>query len=479
MMVRSRFAPSPTGYLHLGSIRTALYAWLHAKRHSGEFVLRIEDTDQERSTQEATQIILDGMQWLGLDYNEGPYYQTQRLDRYRAIAEQLVVEGKAYRCYCSKERINALREQQLANKEKPRYDGHCRNATTATPPPSTNQLQPHVIRFKNPQEGTVTFHDQVNGEITFQNSELDDLIIVRSDGYPTYNFCVVVDDADMGITHVIRGTDHINNTPRQINIFNALNTKHPTYAHVPMILGNDGKLLSKRHGSASVLQYRDEGYLPEAMINYLIRLGWSHGDQEIFSREEMIALFDCKDINKAPAAVNPEKLLWLNRHYIKTLAPQIIAERLMPYMHDLKISVTHEPELTEVVIAQRERCETLREMAVKSRFFYEDVVQYEEQAAKHLSHELLEPLRAAAHRFDVLGAWTKENLHQIVEDIAKQFTMKIGKVAQPLRVAVTGTTVSPPIDITLQLLGKRKVLERLAKAIDFAVNRPQLNQIQI
>lgn len=463
MIVRSRFAPSPTGYLHLGNIRTALYAWLHAKHHGGDFILRIEDTDHERSTQEAIQVILDGMKWLGLDYNEGPFYQTQRMDRYRAVAEQLINEKKAYRCYCSKERLETIRAQQLANKEKPRYDGHC----LKNPQNVENKDQPFVIRFRNPQEGMVSFVDDINGEITFANNELDDLIIFRSDGYPTYNFSVVIDDMDMRITHVIRGADHINNTPRQINIFRALGAIPPTYAHVPLILGPDGKLLSKRHGAASVLQYRDEGFLPEAMINYLLRLGWSHGDQEIFSREEMIALFDSKDINKAAAAINPEKLLWLNRHYIKTLSPQLIAERLAWHMQELKIDTTHGPDLVSVVQVLCERCETLHEMATKARIFFEDITNYEDQAAKHLTAETVEPLGHAMKRFIELGVWTKENLHQILEDTAKQFEIKLGKVAQPIRVAVTGTIVSPPLDVTLHLLSKHKVVERIKQAIEF------------
>lgn len=467
MIVRSRFAPSPTGYLHLGNIRTALYAWLHAKHHGGDFILRIEDTDHERSTQDAIQVILDGMKWLGLDYNEGPFYQTQRMDRYREVAEQLINEKKAYRCYCSKERLETIRAQQLANKEKPRYDGHC----LKNPQNIETEGQPFVIRFRNPQEGTVSFVDDINGEITFANNELDDLIIFRSDGYPTYNFSVVIDDMDMQITHVIRGADHINNTPRQINIFRALNATPPTYAHVPLILGPDGKLLSKRHGAASVLQYRDDGFLPEAMINYLLRLGWSHGDKEIFSREEMIELFDSKDINKAAAAINPEKLLWLNRHYIKTLSPQIIAERLAWHMQKLKIDTTHGPDLVSVVQILCERCETLCEMATKARVFFEDIANYEDQAAKHLTTEIIEPLGHAMKRFIDLGDWTKENLHQILEDTAKQFDLKLGKVAQPIRVAVTGTVVSPPLDVTLHLLGKHKVVERIKKAIDFIITK--------
>lgn len=466
MTIRGRFAPSPTGYLHLGNMRTAIFAWLYVRHHHGKFILRIEDTDQERSTQEAVQVILDGMKWLGLDYDEGPFYQSKRLERYHEVANKLIAEGKAYRCYCSKERLSSLREKQLANKEKPRYDGHCRDRV----PQPEDKNAPYVIRFKNPQEGTVVFNDEINGELSFSNSELDDLIIIRTDNYPTYNFCVVIDDMDMGITNVIRGADHINNTPRQINIFNALGAAVvPTYAHVPLILGTDGKLLAKRHGAVSVLQYRDDGFLPEAMLNYFARLGWSHGDQEIFSREELIAFFDCKDINKSPAAINPDKLLWLNRHYLKTLDPKLIAQRLMPFMENLKLDVTQGPPLVDVVIAQRERGETLREIAEKSHFFYGEVNDYEESATKHLSKEAAEILRVVEQRFDLLSEneWLKEKLHQTIEEIAMQFSLKLGKVAQPIRVSLTGTTISPPIDITLQLLGKSKTLARLRAAIVF------------
>lgn len=461
MIIRTRFAPSPTGNLHLGSVRTALYSWLYARNQGGEFILRIEDTDQERSTQEAIQIILDSMQWLGLDFDAGPFYQTQRLDHYREIAQQMIDAGLAYRCYCSKERLTELRERQSANKEKPRYDGCCRDKNLP------ERAEPYVIRFKNPQSGVTSYDDQVLGHLTFQNNEMDDLIIIRTDKYPTYNFCVVIDDLDMKITHVVRGADHVNNTPRQINIFNALKAKPPVYAHVPLILGSDKKLLSKRHGAVSALQYRDEGYLPEAMLNYLLRLGWSHGDQEIFSREEMIKLFDIKDINKAAAAFDPEKLLWINRHYIKTLDVDNIAAQLQWHLHDLKINITAEPHLADVINAHRERCETLREMAVKIRYFYEDFQDYQEEAKKHLVPESAEAMKLARHRFEILNSWTDDSIHQVIEDVAKQFELKLGKVAQPLRVAVTGSTVSPPINVTLRLLGKRKVLERLDRALAF------------
>ncbi len=461
MTIRTRFAPSPTGNLHLGSIRTALYSWLYTRNRGGEFVLRIEDTDQERSTKEATQNIMESMEWLGLDYDAGPFYQAERLDKYRQAAEQLIEEGSAYRCYCSKERLTELRDKQLANKEKPKYDGCCRDKNLPA-----RADQPFVIRFRNDLEGSVSFEDQVLGPLSFQNSELDDLVIIRSDLFPTYNFCVVVDDLSMKITHVIRGADHINNTPRQINIFRAFKAEPPIYAHVPLILGKDGKLLSKRHGAVSVLQYRDDGYLPEALLNCLVRLGWSHGNQEIFSRDEIIKLFDIKDINKAAASFDPEKLLWLNRHYIKTLDSKVIADRLKPFMQELKIDYqTSGPTLEELVVGLRERAETLREMAIKSRYFYENFEQYEDDAKKHLTPEIIPFVEAFKQSLEKLDAWTDEALHQAIEEVAKQFGLKLGKIAQPIRVAVTGSTVSPPLNTTLRLIGKQNTLKRISAVL--------------
>jgi len=454
-MIRTRFAPSPTGDIHLGNIRTALYSWLYARHHQGEFVLRIEDTDRERSTKESVNTILDSMKWLGLDYI-GPFYQSERLAYYRTVAEQLIASGKAYRCYCAKERLDGLRAQQLADKKKPRYDGCCRDKSL----PISDK--PYVIRFRNPQGGVVSFTDQVMGELHFANDELDDLVIIRADGYPTYNFSVVIDDGEMKITHVIRGADHINNTPRQINIFHALNMPPPIYTHVPLILGSDGKLLSKRHGALSVMQYHEMGYLAEALLNYLVRLGWSHGDQEVFSRKEMIEFFDVNHINKAPAAFNAEKLLWLNRHYLKTLDPQILGMRLQEYIDRLGINVKNGPALADVVVAQRERAETLQEIAAKSRFFYEDVSVSDELKAKYFtaanSLALQELERALANITD----WSKTSIHEVLKAIAAQFNLKLGDIAQPVRVAVTGGNVSPPIDITLQLLGREKTLARLS-----------------
>lgn len=460
-IVRTRFAPSPTGYIHLGNIRTALYSWLFARHSNGKFVLRIEDTDQERSTQEATDVILACMNWLGLDYDEGPFYQAQHLDKYRKVAEEMIAKGLAYRCYCTKERIEELRQKQLENKEKPRYDGCCRDKNL----PASDK--PFVIRFKNPQTGIVEFDDEVQGHLSFQNSELDDLIIIRTDGFPTYNFSVVVDDSEMKITHVTRGADHINNTPRQINIFKALGATPPTFAHLPLILDMHGRLLSKRHGAKSVMQYKEEGFLPEAMLNYLIRLGWSHGDQEIFSREEMIQLFTNKAIHKSAAAFDQEKLLWLNRHYIKTLAPEVVAKHLEYQMQLLKIDTKQGPSLVEMVLALRERSETLREMAEKSRIYYSDAYTFAEDANKHLTKETLPILKTCQEKFAALSNWDAAEIHAVIHEVSEKSGVKLGKIAQPLRVAVTGGTTSPPIDVTLKLVGKERTLKRIEKACNF------------
>lgn len=458
MSVVTRFAPSPTGHLHIGSARTALYCWLYAHKMKGKFILRIEDTDTERSTQESVQAILDGMHWLNLNYDEGPYYQTKRFDRYKEVIDHLLKEGKAYRCYCSKERLEALRAEQMAKKEKPRYDGLCRERSEE---PSA---QPFVVRFKNPLEGVVEFDDLIRGKLSFSNAELDDLIIARSDGTPTYNFTVVVDDWDMKITHVIRGDDHINNTPRQINILRALSATPPHYAHLPMILGPDGKRLSKREGAASVMDYRESGILPEALLNYLVRLGWSHGDQEIFSIQEMTMLFDIKEINKASAALNPDKLLWLNQHYLKTENPEEVARRLFWYMEQQGIDLRSGPPLAELVKAQCERCKTLKEMAEKSRFFYEEF-DYDAKAKESLTPEITEPLKAVRDKLSQLAEWSPEGIHQVITGVAEAFQLKLGNLAQPLRVAATGGTISPPIDLTLFLIGQERVTSRLSGAL--------------
>jgi glutamyl-tRNA synthetase len=462
-MVKTRFAPSPTGYLHIGGARTALFSWLYARKHGGPFVLRIEDTDLERSTPESVNAILEAMAWLGLDYDEGPFFQTQRFDRYREVLRQLLAAGHAYYCYCTKEELEDLRAQQMAHKEKPRYDGRYRDYQG----PPREDVEP-VVRFRNPLDGAVVFDDLIRGRIVISNGELDDLIIARADGTPTYNFCVVVDDMDMGITHVIRGDDHINNTPRQINILRALGAAMPHYAHVPMILGADGKRLSKRHGAVGVMQYRDEGYLPEALLNYLVRLGWSHGDQEVFSLDEMIQFFDLQDVNKAPSAFNPDKLLWLNQHYLKSADHAHVARHLSWHMGQLGLDPSQGPALSEIVKAFRERAKTLRDIAQASVFFYEDFDAYEEKAAaKHLTTEARIPLTALQATLRDLVEWRGAALHDAVQQVAERLGLALGRVAQPLRVAVSGQAVSPPIDVTLELLGRAKTLERLQRALDY------------
>lgn len=460
--VRTRFAPSPTGYLHIGGARTALFCWLYARKMGGTFILRIEDTDLERSTPESVQAILDSMAWLQLDYDEGPFYQTAHFERYKSVIEQLLQNGQAYRCYCTKERLEALREQQIENKEKPRYDGHCRAI-------SEIKDQPFVVRFKNPDTGVVEFNDLVRGKLTFANQELDDLIIARTDGTPTYNFTVVVDDWDMKITHVIRGDDHINNTPRQINILKALGATLPHYAHVPMILGSDGKRLSKRHGAVGVQQYQEDGFLPHALRNYLVRLGWSHGDQEIFSLEELIQLFDIENVNRAPGAYNPEKLLWLNHHYIKASPKEEIIPELMWHFEKMKINVDHGPDLIDLIHVQAERCKTLKEMAEKSRYFYEDV-ECPAEFLHHLHASLVPPFQMVMTKLADMPIWSKEGIHELLNQVAEIHGLKLGKLAQPLRIALTSGVVSPSIDTTILLLGREKTLARLEKAIDIAVS---------
>ncbi|MCP5451615.1 MAG: glutamate--tRNA ligase [Gammaproteobacteria bacterium] len=462
-MVKTRFAPSPTGYLHIGGARTALFSWLYARRHGGPFVLRVEDTDLERSTPEAVNAILEGMNWLGLDYDEGPFYQTQRFDRYREVLQQLLREGKAYYCYCTREELEALRAEQMAHKIKPRYDGRHRDYQGAP----REGVEP-VVRFKNPVDGEVVVEDLIRGNIVFQNAELDDLIIARADGTPTYNFCVVVDDMDMGITHVIRGDDHINNSPRQINILKALGVSAPRYAHVPMILGPDGQKLSKRHGAASVMEYRDMGYLPEAVLNYLVRLGWSHGDQEIFSLDEMTELFDLDGCNKAPSAINPSKLIWLNKHYLKTLDPIHVARHLSWHLGQLGIDPSEGPQLADVVQAFAERSDTLHDMAQAAIFLYREFEQYDAKAAnKHLTAAAGEPLRRLREALAALSEWRAGPIHEAVKVVAEVGGLALGKVAQPLRVAVSGTAISPPIDMTLELLGRRRSLTRIERALAF------------
>jgi glutamyl-tRNA synthetase len=459
MIVRTRFAPSPTGFLHIGGLRTALFCWLYARRHAGQFVLRIEDTDLERSTAEAIQQILDGLDWAGLDYDEGPFFQTKRFERYKEVIEQLLAEGNAYRCYCSKEELEQMRAQQIARGEKPRYDGRWRERTD-----SPAGVAP-VVRFKNPLEGEVVVDDVVHGSVIFQNSELDDLIIARSDGTPTYNFCVVVDDMDMQITHVIRGDDHLNNTPRQLNMLLALGNRPPVYAHLPMILGSDGAKLSKRHGAVSVLEYRDQGFLPEAVLNYLVRLGWSHGDQEFFSLEDMKSLFDIVDVNKSAAAFNFEKLAWLNQQHMMRAPAARIAPVLRWHLERAGVQAADEVQLEQIVLVQRERAKTLREMALNSAFFFRAPAAYDEKAVrKHVTADVPALLAEAAEALESLGDWTAAAIHEVISGVAAARGMALGKLAQPIRLAVCGGTVSPPIDATLAILGKAEALSRLARA---------------
>ena len=466
MSIVTRFAPSPTGYLHVGGARTALYSWLHARKTGGTFILRIEDTDLERSTQESVDAILEGMEWLGLDYDDGPYYQTKRFDLYKEVVAQLLAEGKAYKCFCTVEEVDAMREAQMAAGEKPKYNGMWRDRTDH---PTD---KPYVIRFKNPQDGVVVIDDLIKGRIEIANAELDDLIIARSDGTPTYNLTVVVDDWKMGITHVIRGDDHVNNTPRQMNILAALGADIPKYAHVPMILGDDGKRLSKRHGAVGVMQYRDNGFLPEALINYLVRLGWSHGDQEIFSKEELVELFDLSNCNRAPSAFNTDKLIWLNQHYMKTLAPEYVAKHLAWHVADQKLDISTGPALTELVKVQAERVKTLKELVEVSRYFYEDFSEFEENAAKkHLRPVAAEPLVAVQTKLAELNDWSVEALHKAINDAAESLGLGMGKVGMPLRVAVTGGGNSPALDATLALIGKDRVLKRISMALEYISNR--------
>jgi glutamyl-tRNA synthetase len=444
----------------VGGARTALFSWLHARKHGGKFILRIEDTDLERSTAESINAILEGMTWLGLEYDEGPFYQTQRFDRYNEVIQELLDNGLAYRCSCPKERLESLREGQMQRKEKPRYDGHCRER-------QVRPEEPHVVRFRNPLHGAVVVDDIIRGKVLYQNDELDDLILRRTDGTPTYNLSVVVDDADMGVTSVIRGDDHLNNTPRQINILRALGKEPPRYAHVPMILGDDGSRLSKRHGAVSVMEYRRQGLLPEALLNYLVRLGWSHGDQEVFSLDEMIELFDLSKVNRAASTFNTEKLLWLNQHYIKNDDPARIARLLSPFMGDIGIDPAPYPPLVEVVRAQQERARSLVEMAEISAFFYRDFDAYEETSArKHLRPVAREPLEKVRQALAAIDDWQPEILHQAVVDVAAELGLGLGRVAQPLRVAVVGRAASPGIDITLHLVGREACLRRIDRALN-------------
>ena len=467
MSVRTRFAPSPTGYLHIGGVRTALFNWLYARHCGGTFILRIEDTDKERSTNESVQAILEGMAWMGLDYDEGPIYQSDRLERYKEVIDQLLDAGQAYRCYCTREELDKVREEQRAQGIKPRYNRHCRDQHNPERPDVES-----VIRFKNPLEGSVQFDDAIRGQIVISNEELDDLVITRANGTPTYNFAVVVDDIDMGITHVIRGDDHVNNTPRQINIFKVLGAALPIFVHVPMIVGGDGQRLSKRHGAVSVLQYRGEGFLPEAMLNYLVRLGWSSGDQEIFSLDEMISSFDIQDVNRAASAFDIDKLKWLNQHYIKVSDSAQLVSLLSDRLKDRGIDVSSGPPVDDVVSALRERAQTLDEMADKSEYFFSEFEDYDVNAAqKHLRPVARDMLADVRSRLSVVEPWSAELIHAQVMATVEDYDAKLGKLAQPLRVAVSGTAATPPIDETLLLVGKARTVDRIDRALVFIDRR--------
>ena len=459
--MKSRFAPSPTGYLHIGGARTALFAWLWAKKNQGKFILRIEDTDKERSTKESVEVILQGMEWLGLDYDKGPIFQSDRIERYQAVISSLINSGKAYYCNCSKQRLDNLREDLMKKGEKPKYDGYCRQ----------KNLTDGVVRFLNPDDKVVLFEDCVKGNIEFANSELDDLIIARADGSPTYNLTVVVDDHDMGIDFVIRGDDHINNTPKQINLYKALGWNLPSFAHVPMILGVDGARLSKRHGAVNILSYRDEGYLPNALLNYIVRLGWSHGDQELFSISEMIDLFDLKDINKAPSSFNKDKLIWLNQNYIKTTEINELLNHLKYHLDSQSINTNNGPNIEDVVENLRDRSKTLTEMANNCTMFYQDFDSFDSDLAKNVFQTKCRPILESLHSgLEALDSWTAEKIHNVIMKICENRNIGFAEVGQPFRLALSGNGKSGSIDKSAQLVGKDRTLSRLKMAIDFIEN---------
>ena len=462
MKIRTRFAPSPTGFLHIGGARTALFNWLYAKKHNGEYVLRIEDTDKERSKKEYTQDILDSLSWLNIQSDIAPIYQSERSELYRHAIQKLLEENKAYYCYCSKERIQQLREEQQKNKLKPRYDGRCRDLKQIP-----NGANKPVVRLKNPQNGSVTIDDQVRGKVTVQNSELDDLILARSDGSATYHLTVVVDDIDMQISHIIRGDDHLNNTFRQHNIFIALEKTPPLYAHIPLIHGTDGKRLSKRHGAVSVNQYRAEGFLAEGLLNYLVRLGWSHGDQEVFDLREMIEYFNLDTVQQSAATFDREKLLWINQQHMKNLSGEEAKVMLEENFNKLGIKTDNQPELDVLYDTLKERSKTMQELCISSSFFYNNIQGYEAKAAKKFFiKENIKVLQALKSKLSRIENWIADNIHTEIKLTVDQLGLKMGKVAPPLRLAVTGGADSPSIDVTLWLLGKVKTLKRIDQAIE-------------
>ena len=473
MTVRTRFAPSPTGHLHIGGARTALFCYLYARRHGGQFVLRVEDTDRARSSEESVRAILDGMAWLGLEHDEGPFFQTERFARYREVVQQLLDSGHAYRCWSTPAEIDAMRERARAEGRKPRYDGTWRERRTwregelwrgdpVTPPAD---VEP-VVRFRNPSEGGVVIDDAVKGEIVIDNGELDDLVIERSDGTPTYNLTVVVDDVDMAITHVIRGDDHVNNTPRQINILEALGAPRPVYAHLPMILGEDGKRMSKRHGATGVMQYAASGYLPEALLNYLVRLGWSHGDREIFTLEEMGELFSLEAVNRSGAVFDTKKLDWMNQQYLQGMDGESLAAALAPHVAALGVDTGGGPALARVADLLRERARTLVDLAEAAAYFYRAPDGYDEKAAaKQLTPAAAEVLEAASQRLATIADWTAANVQGALEETVAALGVGFGKLGQPLRLAVTGTTASPAMNEVVALLGKEETIARIARAV--------------
>jgi glutamyl-tRNA synthetase len=457
--IRTRFAPSPTGFLHIGGARTALFNWLYTRRHGGTFILRIEDTDQVRSTEESTRAILDAMAWLGLSWDEGPYFQAERVQIHREMVEKLIAEGKAYYCTCTPEELEAKRKKALAEGRKPKYDGMCRDRGLARSADS-------VVRFRGPEVGVTVVHDLIKGNISFNNEELDDLIIERADGYPTYNFAVVVDDAQMGITHVIRGDDHVNNTPKQIQIYEALGYEVPLFGHVPMILGADKSRLSKRHGATSVMAYQEMGFLPEALVNYLVRLGWSHGDQEIFTLEELIQAFSLESVGKSASVFNPEKLLWLNQHYIMGCPAQRLTEMMVPFWEKRGFDTSVQPFTAKVVSDLRQRAKTLVEMADSGAFYFQEEIAYDPEAAhKFLTPEYAGHLEAVAEGIPGLADYTKEGLETFLRSLSEERGTKLKWIAQTLRVALTGKTVSPGIDEVMVTLGKERVIARIRRAI--------------
>ncbi|OLZ81578.1 Glutamate--tRNA ligase [Chromobacterium violaceum] len=459
-MIRTRFAPSPTGYLHIGGVRTALFSWAYARKNNGVFVLRIEDTDLERSTPESVKAILDGMHWVGLDYDEGPFYQTHRFDRYKEVIRQLLASGHAYHCYCSKEELEAMRAEQEARGDKPRYDRRWRPEAGKTLPAIPEGVQP-VVRFKTPLSGVVAWDDAVKGRIEISNEELDDLIIARPDGSPTYNFCVVVDDWDMRITHVIRGDDHVNNTPRQINILKALNAPLPVYGHLPMILNEDGQKMSKRRDAVSVVDYADKGILPEALLNYLARLGWGHGDDEFFSMEQFVEWFSLEAVSPSASRFNHEKFMWLNAQHIKAADNARLAELIAPRLAAAHVDTAHGPAIGDVLALVKERVQDLNALALEVDYFYKKREPVAADVEKHLAGDAIERMGRFADRLEALASWTAESIHELFKPFCADEGIKMGQLGMPLRVLVCGTTQTPSVDAVLALIGKDEVLRRI------------------